>query len=118
MDPCHPGEGSSTHGTRATPREGHSRATGDGHAWQDAHWDYRKAAAPGIPALGATLAGGRDSREADMQIRSLLGRWPAAKSVHLGNKSRQLSLPEDTANLTEGTFTQKPITENLRFPWS
>lgn len=53
-----------------------------------------------------------------MQISFSLGRWPDTKRALLGNKSRQLSPPEDTANLTEGTFTQKPSTENLRFPWS
>lgn len=49
--------------TRTTLR-GNSRAAGEGHAWQGAHWDYRKAAAPEIPALGAALARGRDRREA------------------------------------------------------
>lgn len=67
VDPCHSGEGSSAHCTRTTLRGGNSRAAGEGHTWHGAHWDYREAAAPGIPALGAALARGRGSRETDMQ---------------------------------------------------
>lgn len=46
------------------------------------------------------------------------GQEAAPEMAFLGGKSRQLSLPENTTNLIQGTFTPKPVTKNLKVPRS